>query len=93
MKVCMRVVRRERFVRWVISIVVVVVVVVVAVVVVVGSGLRGEVVSVLGLGRLEGVSRWDIGVVVEEGEALVSSIMSFSSFGRTARDCCCIREN
>lgn len=34
--------------------------------------------SVLGLGRLEGVSRLDIGVVVEEGESLVSSMMVFS---------------
>lgn len=78
MKVCIRVVRRERLVRWVISMVFVVVVVVV-----VGWGLRGEVVSVLGLGRLEGVSRWDpMVVVVSEGVSLVSSIFVFSSFGQ-----------
>lgn len=89
MKVCIIAVRRERLRRWSISIVSLVVVVVV-------WGLRGVVVSVLGFGRLEGVSRWDVVVVVvSDCESLVCSMVYFDfavffflDNGKSTRDCC-----
>lgn len=68
MRVCIRAVRKERSVRWVISIVLVVVV-------------WGDVVSLVSmlllLGRLEGVSSCETRVVLVECESLVSSMSSF----------------
>jgi hypothetical protein len=68
MKVCRRAVRRERLVRWVISMVSVVLV----------AGLRGDVVVSLLVLLGRGVSRWATVVVLEVWEGLGSSILSFS---------------
>ena len=94
MKVCIRVVRRERLVWWVISIVSLVEGLRGDVVSAVVLGLRGVVVSVLSLGRLEGGSRWDVivVVVVSDWESFGSSMVYFFPFslhsGKSARDSC-----
>ena len=77
MKVCMMVVRMERLGWWVISIVSFV------------RGLSGDVVSVLGLGILEGVSRCDIVVVALERCAFLVSSICDSFLIESVGDCWC----